>query len=135
MYRVLLPFDDSMDRATRQTDYVLGLPCVEEEVQAVLTHSLTEEERDVPKAMSRIDRIETVRRSMERLEEADVAVETREISSPPAEGILSLSEEADIDEIVMGGRKRSPAEKAILGSVTQSVVLNADVPVTVTGGE
>lgn len=135
MYRLLVPLDDNMDRANRQADYVAGLPCASEDVEAVLAHTLTGEERSVSKAMQRPDRIETVRRTKERLEEAGISVETRDLSSPPAEGILSLIDEAQLDEIVMGGRKRSPTEKAILGSITQTVILNADIPVTVTGGE
>lgn len=135
MYRLLVPLDDNLDRANRQADYVSGLPCASEEVEAVLAHTLTGEERSVSKAMQRPDRIETVRRTKERLEEAGIAVETRDLSSPPAEGILSLVDEVDLDEIVMGGRKRSPTEKVILGSITQTVILNADIPVTVTGGE
>lgn len=135
MYRVLLPLDDTMERARRQANYVASLPCSDEEVVAVLAHALTSEERNVPEAMQRVDRVETVRRATEILEEAGVEFETKELSSPPAEGILDIAEDEAIDEIVMGGRKRSPAEKAILGSVTQTVILNADIPVTVTGGE
>ena len=135
MYRLLLPLDDTIARTKRQADYVTALPCASEEVVAVLAHALTGEERNVPEAMQRVDRVQTVRRAIESLEEAGVEYEIRELSSPPAEGILDLVEDEDIDEIVMGGRKRSPAEKAILGSVTQSVILNADIPVTVTGGQ
>lgn len=135
MYRVLLPLDDTMERARRQARYASSLPCAQDEVVAVVAHALTSEEREVPEAMRRVDRIETVRRVIEILDEEGVAHETRELSSPPAEGILDLAEDEKIDEIVMGGRKRSPAEKAILGSVTQKVILNADIPVVVTGGE
>jgi len=134
MYRILLPFDDSTARAKRQATYVANLPCASEEVVAVLAHSLTGEERSVPQEMKRVDRVETVRRAKDVLDEADVSVETTELSSPPSEAILELAESGDYDEIVMGGRKRSPAEKAILGSVTQTVVLNSPIPVTVTGG-
>ncbi|MFB6133826.1 MAG: universal stress protein [Halanaeroarchaeum sp.] len=135
MYRILLPLDDSNERAKRQATYVTDLPCAAEDVDAVLAHSLTEEEQTAPDAMQSIDRVETVRTARDILEGAGVDVDTRELSSPPADGIISLAGSEDFDEIVMGGRKRSPAEKAILGSATQTVVLNADVPVTVTGGE
>lgn len=101
----------------------------------MVAHALTSEEREVPEAMRRVDRVETVRRAIDILDEEGVDHETRELSSPPAEGILDIADEEDINEIVMGGRKRSPAEKAILGSVTQTVILNADIPVVVTGGE
>lgn len=135
MYRVLIPLDDSMERARRQAKYVSNLPGAAEEVEAILAHALTSEERSVPESMQRVDRVETVRRAIDALDEAGVSYDTRELSSPPAEGILEIADSEEINEIVMGGRKRSPAEKAILGSVTQSVILNADIPVTVTGGE
>lgn len=135
MYRLLVPLDNSMDRAKKQAAYATNLPCATESVEAVLAHTLTGDERSVPEEMQRADRVETVRRTKEILEEAGVSVDSRDLSAPPSEGILALAEEEDFDEIVMGGRKRSPAEKAILGSVTQTVVLNADIPVTVTGGD
>lgn len=134
MYRLLVPIDNSMERAKKQAAYVSNLPCASESVEAVLAHTLTDEERSVPKDMQRADRVETVRRTKELLEAADIEVDSRELSSPPSEGILELTESEAFDEVVMGGRKRSPAEKAILGSVTQTVVLNAEIPVTVTGG-
>lgn len=134
MYRILLPLDDSNERAKRQATYVTDLPCANDDVEAVLAHSLTDEERGAPDAMRSIERVETVATARDILEDADVAVDTRELSSPPSDGILSMAEEEGVDEIVMGGRKRSPAEKAILGSVTQKVLLNADIPVAVTGG-
>ena len=36
----------------------------------------------------------------------------------------------DIDHVLVGGRNRSPAGKAILGSVSQRVMLDSDVPCT-----
>ncbi|MFB6095547.1 MAG: universal stress protein [Halodesulfurarchaeum sp.] len=53
------------------------------------------------------------------------------IAAPSA--IIELAEAANFDLIVMGGRKRSPAKQAILGSVAQATILNASVPVAVTG--
>lgn len=134
MYRVLIPLDDTMERAQRQAAYVTGLPDAAESVQAIVAHAMTPEERSVPEAMQRVDRVKTVRRVIETLDEAGIDHESHELSSPPDEGILALADSTDVDEIVMGGRKRSPAEKVILGSVTQSVILNASVPVVVTGG-
>jgi nucleotide-binding universal stress UspA family protein len=39
--------------------------------------------------------------------------------------------EVDADLVVVGARKRTPVGKAVFGSVTQSVVLDSPVPVTV----
>jgi len=48
--------------------------------------------------------------------------------SPEIE-ILEFAEEKEVDEIIVGARKRSPVGKALLGSVTQSVSLSANCPV------
>lgn len=135
MYRILVPLNGGIDRATNQASYIANLPCADSDVEAVLAHTMDSEERAASEAMQQADRIDTVRRAKEALSDAGVSTKTQTLSSPPADGILSLAESESIDEIVMGGRKRSPAEKAILGSITQSVILNADIPVTVTGGE
>ena len=45
--------------------------------------------------------------------------------------ILNYTDEVDARYVVVGGRKRSPTGKAIFGSVTQSTLLNADLPVLV----
>lgn len=47
----------------------------------------------------------------------------------PAQEILAYADRADADYVVLGGRKRSPVGKALLGSVAQEVVLEADRPV------
>ncbi|MFD1685019.1 universal stress protein [Halobellus litoreus] len=45
------------------------------------------------------------------------------------EEILHVADEADPRYLVVGGRKRTPVGKAIFGSVTQSLLLEADRPV------
>jgi nucleotide-binding universal stress UspA family protein len=45
--------------------------------------------------------------------------------------LLQLVETLDADLLVIGARRRSPVGKALLGSVTQTVILDANLPVLV----
>jgi len=65
------------------------------------------------------------------LEAAGIDPVMRREHGEPTEVILSVAEEIDADSIAVSGRKRSPAGKAIFGSVTQSLLLSADRPVIV----
>lgn len=47
-----------------------------------------------------------------------------------AEAVLDLVDD-DTELLVIGARRRSPVGKLIMGSVTQSIILNANVPVLV----
>ncbi|KAB1196065.1 MULTISPECIES: universal stress protein [Haloferax] len=133
MYRVLVPIDNDENRALRQARFVTNQPYDLSNVEVVLTHVLHGEERQAPPAMQTPSRVTTVKRAREHLEDYDVNVTIAEASAPPEDGILDLIDEVNADHIVMGGRKRSPAGKAIFGSVTQTVILESDVPVSVTG--
>lgn len=58
---------------------------------------------------------------------ADVSVSVR--VGDPASEIGSVAEDLDARYVVIGGRQRSPTGKALFGSVTQDVVLDAPAPV------
>lgn len=63
-------------------------------------------------------------------------VETVGRVGDPADQVHAVAEDLDASYVVIGGRKRSPTGKAIFGSQTQSILLNADRPVvTVMEGE
>lgn len=47
-----------------------------------------------------------------------------------SEEVVTLAESFDADLLVIGGRGRSPAGKAVFGSTAQSILLNAPCPVT-----
>lgn len=49
-----------------------------------------------------------------------------------ADEILRYSSDNDARYIVISGRRRSPVGKALFGSITQSVLLEADIPVVTT---
>ncbi len=64
----------------------------------------------------------------QRLEEADVDAEVvQEVVADVAAGLVHAARGSDL--LVVGVRQRSPVGKMLLGSVTQSVLLDADVPV------
>jgi nucleotide-binding universal stress UspA family protein len=48
-----------------------------------------------------------------------------------ADSLLSLVAKHEVDLLVIGARRRSPVGKALLGSVAQTVILDASVPVLV----
>ncbi len=136
-YRVLVPVDQNETRALAQTAHVADLPAADERVEAVLLHVFTTDESEaIPDSLGTYksaDRIGSVRRAREYLEERGVSVTTLDASGAPSEAILQAADRHDVAAIVVGGRKRSTAEEAIFGSVTQSVLHGTDRPVVVTG--
>lgn len=62
---------------------------------------------------------------------ADLAgpVESVGLVGDPEDEVVAYAEAEDARYLVVAGRKRSPAGKAVFGSVTQSVILNATCPV------
>lgn len=56
-------------------------------------------------------------------------IEVRGLVGDPAEEILGAAESIDPRYLVVGGQRRSPVGKAIFGSTTQTVLLNATCPV------
>lgn len=123
MFEVLIPVDDSIERATAQARAVATLS--DADVHAVVFHVFDGEN---PEGAS-VHQVATARRAREHLEDHGVEVELAEASGDPAEEILELARDEDVDLIAVAGRKRSPAGKALFGSVSQSVMLAADRPV------
>lgn len=65
------------------------------------------------------------------LRDVGVGFTVEAATGEPSEEIVSFIEANGVDHVFLGGRNRSPAGKAILGSVSQTVLLNSDVPCTV----
>jgi len=65
------------------------------------------------------------------LKKDDISCETQAIVSllSPGEDLVQFAKENEIDEIIIGVRRRSKVGKLIFGSTAQFVILNAPCPV------
>lgn len=137
MYRILLPIDSSEERARRAAETVVALPCNPSELDVILLNVHEEVEVSEEGARYRSSDVynetafpESVDAAAEILEAAGVQVQRRREHGDPAMVILDVAEEIEADHVVMSGRKRSPTGKVLFGSVAQSVLLAANLPVT-----
>ncbi|PSP57122.1 universal stress protein [Halobacteriales archaeon QS_1_67_19] len=128
MYQVLAAIGTDEDRALDQADAIAGLPRADEDVAVTLFHDFTENE-----AGASVHQVAAVRRAAERLEDAGIDVQYAESSGDAAASILELADDRDVDLLCLAPRKRTPTGKALFGSVTQQVVLEATRPVLVAG--
>lgn len=129
MYEIVVGIDENEERAIAQADAITDMPLEFESVHATLLHDFTEN----PEGAS-VMQVASVQRAQERLEESGITVTLEEASGDPAESILNLAEQRDADLVITAGRKRSPTEKVLFGSVTQAVILGTDRPVLVCSG-
>ncbi|MEF8782587.1 MAG: universal stress protein [Haloarculaceae archaeon] len=110
-----------------------------------LAHIFTEEEYETARENLDFDdfsevtpdvtakRYTTIRELRDAMEEAGVEYRVLGRTNPDADigsEVVSVAEDVDADMVVTGGRKRSPAGKAVFGSTAQKVLMNAPCPVT-----
>lgn len=77
------------------------------------------------------DRETSLEHVHERLRDSGVPHDVRHIlrSKDPVGDVLEAADEAEADLIVIGIRRRSPVGKLVLGSHSQSILLEANIPV------
>lgn len=141
MKRVLLAVDADEERARRAAEGVASMPGAPDDVAVTVLNvfeefSVADEGGQVRSSdyYDPEDFPESVRLAHDVLDAAGIDVELRREHGDPAERILQVAESVDAAVVAMSGRKRSPAGKALFGSVTQSVILDADRPVLVVPG-
>lgn len=61
--------------------------------------------------------------------------ETVGLVGKPSQRVIEYADNVDASYLVIGGRKRSSVGKVLFGSVTQSILLNAECPVLTIMGE
>lgn len=123
MYDIIVGVDTDVERARTQANAVADLPG-SEEINAILVHVFDSEDGD-------IESVDAVGEARAILEEAGVGITAEGISGDTAMALLDAAARYDADSLCVAGRKRSPAGKAIFGSVTQDVIMGANRPTLV----
>jgi len=138
MFRVLLSVDSDEDRALAAVEAITSLPGDPEEIHVTLLNVEREiDARDSGGAVRSDEWYdesafpESAKRAKDHLESAGIEVELRREHADPAQTVIAVADEIDADRIVLSGRRQSPTGKVLFGSVAQSVLLDAERPVTV----
>lgn len=136
--RILIPFDGSEQARAALTSAHEGFP----EAELLLLHVVEPFANHTEAAGFGYDRYENEIENA-RLELEAVAEETSEreriqtdvVYGRPVHAILQYLEDSHVDHVVMGSKGRDAAARLLLGSVAETVVRRAPVPVTVIRSE
>ena len=72
----------------------------------------------------------SVRDILKRLDETDISTTVSGAVGDHADMVVAHAKASDADLLIVGGRRRSPAGKAVFGSTAQAIMLAAPCPVT-----
>ncbi|WP_416841426.1 universal stress protein [Haloferax sp. DFSO52] len=72
-----------------------------------------------------------VREAAHLVRDADLELTIAGVVGNPGTEVVSYVENHDIDHVFIGGRRRSPTGKALMGSTSQEILLGLPVPCTV----
>lgn len=132
MHRVLLAADGNASRVLEQAKAVATLPHVSDSVEVYVLHVFSDSAAEDDSDMTDPNRVQAVSEAEEFLTERGIDTETMGRAGDIVSTALQIANELDVDMLYVGGPKRSPTGKAIFGSATQELILESDVPVTVT---
>lgn len=132
MFTLILAADGNEERVLAQAQASADYPIPQEEIEVVVVHVAREIQSDEGGRIHIEDYSElpeSVSEAMAVFDAEGIDARVEERSGDPDEEILRAAREADADQIVLGGRRRTPVGKAVFGSVLQDVIRNADRPV------
>lgn len=132
MYNVLIPVDRNETRAFHQARYVSLLPDADEIVEATVLYVMPPDEFGDAEEVA-FEELDAAVKAADYLEDAGVTVTRTVDDGGVAQQIARTATELEVDEIVVGGRKRSGVTRVLLGSTGRDVLLSVDKPVTITG--
>jgi nucleotide-binding universal stress UspA family protein len=132
MFRVLLAAHGTTSRVRKQAEAIARLPHAAESVEAYVLYVFEESAIDDDSELVNPRWINAVTEAEEYLTEQGIDVEVLGRAGNTVARILDVAEEYEVAGLYVGGPARSPTGKAVFGSVTQDVILQSDLPVTVT---
>lgn len=130
-YEIILAIDSNEQRGRAQAQTIIEMPLDWETVHVTLLHAFT----DKPEPEVSAKKVVSVRRAAELLEDHGIETSYLDADGDPTTAIERAVDDRDADLLVVAGRKRTPAGKALFGSVTQNVILDLDCPVLVCESE
>ncbi|WP_227378947.1 universal stress protein [Haladaptatus halobius] len=136
MFRIVLATDGNEQRVRKQAKAIASLPDATESIAVTVLHVFKEVYGDQGGTFDMqqyAEPPESVAVASDYLEERGISVSETGASGDPADEILDVARNLGADQIVVGGRKRSPVGKAVFGSVAQDVILRSPFPVLVVG--
>ena len=90
-----------------------------------LEQSATLKKQDIDKAESKLEKLQTALK----VDDLPCTTQTSVSYESPGEDLVRFAKENDIDEIIIGVRRRSKVGKLVFGSTAQYVILEAPCPV------
>lgn len=121
MTHVIVAVSDDEDRAAALAEAVAGVDWDVARTEFTVLHVYSDNDEGAS-----ILQHQPANRVVGTLEEAGYDVDLEERSGEAAAEIVRYADDAGADVIAIGGRKRSPAGKAIFGSTSQDVMLAAN---------
>ena len=140
MFRVLLSVDSNIEHGMHAAKLVTNLPGPSDQLEVTILNIQSEinatgagiETTDSKDRFDEDKYPEAVRETERFLLENSISTDKIRRYGDPSKEILDVAAEIEADRIILSGGKRSPAGKMIFGSTIQSVLLDSDIPVTVT---